>query len=690
MNDTLIVVMLTLKHWSNRGLHFIRVQYKRTALFIVAMLMVTASVLAVGGSAPVQAQSLSDAAGLGSSFGGSVSTCAIETVGWVICPVMRTIAKLADYGFSFINENYLKIEYEISNTNSGVYTAWEVMRTIANVVFVLVFLVIIYSQITGRNAGGYNIKRMLPRLIIGAILVNVSYYICVVAIDISNILGTSILDVMKGITDRIGTPAMSLDNAANGFQDGILSDITSSILTKSGTVWILLAPIAAVTISIAVVSAAGIVLLIARKVIVAMLVLVSPLLFVSYLLPNIEHYFQQWLRLFTQLLLLFPVIAFLLGTGQIISATIINVGQGGDANYSVKDDSYQAKKGGSGSATTDLAACAAAVLPLLGVWFVMKGLSSVMTTAGSRLAENVSGRSARSRERAEKLAQAQAKIKQPTGINPGGPAGGGFARKPAFSRLAGRRHKASMGGSANPLGAGGSEAGRANQPPQTLASTLDNLMGGGKTAEQKSAEDAAKKIQELNNAQISADQANAANATNAQVAAVAKAEEEKKGKTAKDIFNNMNHSRQTSAGGNGGGGNGSGGGNSGGGGNPGGSGQVAPKAPNNNFNAANMAQQQMTGAQAPQAPAGGSARPTIIAVPVQVDASTLLNNQNQQMAAQMGSQHQPPTTGMQQKAKARAQKYIFDSANDVDDAAARLEILNKKETPEDKDIKKSE
>ncbi len=674
MTDTLIVVMLKLKHWSNRGLHLIRTQYKRTALIIASVFIVLSSAFAIGSSVPASAQSFNDAAGLGSSFGGSVSTCAIETVGWVICPVMRTIAKLADYGFSFINENYLKIEYEISNTDSGVYTAWEVMRTIANVVFVLVFLVIIYSQVTGRNAGGYNIKRMLPRLIIGAILVNVSYYICVIAIDISNIVGMTILDIMKGVTDRIGTPAMSLDNAANGFEDGVLSDITSSILTKSGTVWILMAPIAAVTISIAVVSAAGIVLLIARKVIVAMLVLVSPLLFVSYLLPNIEHYFQQWLRLFTQLLLLFPVIAFLLGTGQIISATIINVGQGGDANYSVKDDSYQAKSGGSGSATTDLAACAAAVLPLLGVWFVMKGLSSVMTTAGTRLAANVS-RGSRSRERAEKMAQAQAKIKQPTGINPGGVGGSGYGRKPAFSRLAGRRHKASMGGSANPLGGSSGEPGRTSQPSQTLASTLDNLMGSGKSSEQKATEDAVKQMQELNNAQISADQANAAGM---QVAATAKAEEEKKGKTAKDIFNNMNRSRQMTNGGGGGNG-GSGGGNgNGGGGNPGGSGQVAPKAPSNNYSAANMAQSMSSSAPAaPQTPA----KPAIIAVPVQVDASSLLNSQGPQMA-QMGAQHQPPTTGMQQKAKARAQKYLYDSAGDVDDAAARLEILNKKEDPD--------
>lgn len=665
MNDTLIVVMLKLKHWSRRGQLAIYSGWKRAALFVAAFFVISTSFTAFSPqTSTVQAvDPLSTGQSLSSGFGGSVSTCAIETVGWVICPVMRTIAKLADYGFSFINENYLKIEYSITNTDSGAYTAWEVMRTIANAVFVLIFLFVIYSQITGRNAGGYSIKRLLPRLMLSAILVNVSYFICVIAIDLSNLLGVAILDIMKGITDQIGTPALSLDNAANGFKDGILTDLTSSVLTKSGVVWILLAPVAAVIISIAVVSAAGIVLLIARKVIVAMLILVSPLLFVTYLLPNIEHYFQQWLRLFVQLLLVFPVVAFLLGTGQIISATIINVGSDGDANYSVKDDSYQAKSGGSGSATTDLAAAAAAVLPLVGVWFMMKGLSSVMATAGTRIAAGV-GRGAKAREQAQKI---QAKFNKPN-LTPAGIPNSVFERKPAFSRLAGRRHKPGAGtpatGESNTAMPGAGRVG-ANRPNQNLASTLDALAGGpkGPGGATEAAADTAKKLEELNNAQLKAE---LADASGMQVRA-AQEEEKKKGKTAKDIFNNMNRARPTSkdqqrsfgtAGAQPGGGGGAGGG------------AQPPANQTANYKAPSLSQTPIS------APQSGS-KPTVIVAPVQVDASSLLNTK----PAQASTEHmmtQPPISGTQEKAKARAQKYIFDSANDVDDARKSLDLLDKK------------
>src|SRR5690606_19726524 len=136
-------------------------------------------------------------------------------------------------------QNFLRIEYNIQANDGGVYKAWELVRNVANALFVLAFMIIIYSQITGRGGGGYNIKRMLPKLIIAVIMVNVSYYACAAVIDVSNILGDSVLAVMKGVADQVGQAAMSLDSAENGFEDSRLSDITSSVLTKSGTVWIL-------------------------------------------------------------------------------------------------------------------------------------------------------------------------------------------------------------------------------------------------------------------------------------------------------------------------------------------------------------------------------------------------------------------------------------------------------------------
>ncbi|MCZ6324111.1 hypothetical protein O5165_25825, partial [Escherichia coli] len=54
------------------------------------------------------------------------------------------------------------------------------------------------------NAGlnNYSIKKMLPRLIVAAILVNLSYYICAIAVDISNILGHSLQQALIDIRQQ--------------------------------------------------------------------------------------------------------------------------------------------------------------------------------------------------------------------------------------------------------------------------------------------------------------------------------------------------------------------------------------------------------------------------------------------------------------------------------------------------------
>ena len=131
-------------------------QRRRVMLFTLAIFSVLTLSFSVLNANTSSAQPVNT-----SNYSAGVSTCSIEMVGWVICPTLRTIARMGDYGFAFINKTFLEIDYSLTNTQSGTYKAWEVMRNIANIVFVLVFLIIIYSQVTGKNSGGYSIKRML-------------------------------------------------------------------------------------------------------------------------------------------------------------------------------------------------------------------------------------------------------------------------------------------------------------------------------------------------------------------------------------------------------------------------------------------------------------------------------------------------------------------------------------------------
>lgn len=83
----------------------------------------------------------------------ATSGCVAESIGWVVCPLSRGLANFT--GFMFTAMQYF-LEVPTISTVPGtdtkpnaLYSAWSIMRNIANVLLVIVFLLIIYSQMVG-------------------------------------------------------------------------------------------------------------------------------------------------------------------------------------------------------------------------------------------------------------------------------------------------------------------------------------------------------------------------------------------------------------------------------------------------------------------------------------------------------------------------------------------------------------
>lgn len=86
--------------------------------------------------------------GNGSNDPANTSSCAISGgIGWFICPAAGGIASFVATAFTFM-ANLMEIRI-FGQTDSKLLTIWENMRNIANVIFVALFLLIIYSQIVG-------------------------------------------------------------------------------------------------------------------------------------------------------------------------------------------------------------------------------------------------------------------------------------------------------------------------------------------------------------------------------------------------------------------------------------------------------------------------------------------------------------------------------------------------------------
>lgn len=260
----------------------------------------------------------------------------VGSMGWAICPVTVLASGAVDTLYGII-DGLLTIEPITMNEDSSIYIVWSYARNITNIVFIIVMLVMIYSQLTGIGFDNYNVKKILPKLAIAAVLVNLSFFICSLAVDASNIVGASVRGFFDGITENV---KMSSASAVGELSWG---QIVGQIFGTAGEV-AGVAGIAAIAIGAAggiqkvmfllipVVVGALISLLIGlftialRQVVVALLVMISPLAFVAYLLPNTEKLFQKWLDTLKQMLVFYPLFSALFGASQMVGWTFITNG----------------------------------------------------------------------------------------------------------------------------------------------------------------------------------------------------------------------------------------------------------------------------------------------------------------------------------------------------------------------------
>ena len=254
-------------------------------------------------------------------------TSQIGAVGWIICPTTGLLAKGIDALYGII-ENLLSVKPLEMGRNSPVYQVWAYMRNLANICFIIFLLVIIYSQITGLGINNYGIKKSLPRLIITAIIVNFSFLFCAIAVDISNIIGNSLKDLLAGIAENAistgtidpskntGFYALFTTIAAGGIGTTIL------LAFPGGPLGLLLAIIPVIVggiISVVI----GLLVLGLRQALVVFLVAISPVAFVLYILPNTEKHFQKWKNYFAQMLFFYPMFSMLFGVTKLASMIFI-------------------------------------------------------------------------------------------------------------------------------------------------------------------------------------------------------------------------------------------------------------------------------------------------------------------------------------------------------------------------------
>ena len=262
----------------------------------------------------------------------NANTCYDESgsLGWLVCPTTGFLARITD-GLYDIIQGMLVIKPLTSDSDSPYHQIWSIFRDITNVVFGIFFLIVIFSQISGIGISNYGVKKLLPKIIVSAILINLSYIICAALVDVSNVLGVSLKGLFSSVEESV-TATGIIAGAAEGTKidfsnivsgligGGLIAGLAVGATGGLGAIFFSLIPVllaAFFAVIIAYVTIA------ARQAFVYLLIMVSPLAFVCNLLPNTEKWFATWKKSLYQMLFFYPMFATLFGACSLVGWTII-------------------------------------------------------------------------------------------------------------------------------------------------------------------------------------------------------------------------------------------------------------------------------------------------------------------------------------------------------------------------------
>ena len=229
-------------------------------------------------------------------------------LGYFICPAINVAISFADGAWSIFE--FLLINNPLDRSGAY-YDSWTKVRDLANAILVVIFLGIVISQVSNIGISNYGIKKMLPRLVIVAVAINISYYLMQVIIDIANITGKSIDSIFSGFESYSGL------KAADGWS--VLFDSILLSATVAGSVGVTLAAgavlgwpaiilfLGAMIIPAIIGIIAGLLALQVRSMLIPILAIFSPVALVAWVLPNTQKLFDKWKSMFTGLVFLYPL-----------------------------------------------------------------------------------------------------------------------------------------------------------------------------------------------------------------------------------------------------------------------------------------------------------------------------------------------------------------------------------------------
>jgi hypothetical protein len=332
-------------------------------------------------------------AGIATEVEPSKPTCDMGALGWVLCPIVHTLDNILGKIFEWI-EHSLAIPSSFLNMGSGTYKAWEIFRNIANIIFIILLMITIFSQVTSVGISNYGIKKILPRLIIVGILINLSFFICQIAVDLSNILGAG----LNAMLTNLVPPPTEITEKDFGFVGSTFATIgitggAGLVLAALTGGWALFFAVGSFLLT----SMVSLVMMFAalgfRQIGVVVLIAAAPVAMVCKLLPNTERIYGSWFKMLKGLLVLYPICGVLVGGGVMVGRVVATSGSeviGSVASLVSFGASATADSSTSGQIVQILAALCV-ILPYFAVFSLTKKALDGLGMVGAAISGKMNG-----------------------------------------------------------------------------------------------------------------------------------------------------------------------------------------------------------------------------------------------------------------------------------------------------------
>ena len=279
-------------------------------------------------------------------------------LGWILCPVIDGLRTFIIEKYGEWVEPALQIDATLFRAGkddvlNGTYIAWDVFRNLGNLFFIVLFIIVIFSQVTGAGIDNYGIKRILPKMFVAAIMINMSFVICQVAVDVGNITGRQIGKFIYYVTENyVRHPRMlkiegetvrqnddeswnDVDTWGESYNQNKLGNTAVVILAAALATAAVLSKGLAIIIPVlmallgAAISIIGLIVILGiRQAAAVLLVVASPLAFACYMLPNTKSVFDKWFDAFKGLLVAFPVCSMVVYGSDMAATILMNAADG--------------------------------------------------------------------------------------------------------------------------------------------------------------------------------------------------------------------------------------------------------------------------------------------------------------------------------------------------------------------------